>query len=307
MSRNLRALIKPKDINHLSIVVGSYSMTSDFIWVLMSALIIIAYLLDNAGLLTAESQDILKVRQTVNGDDKQSPVIRVHAMIDQDSPNTVYRVTRNQAKRDSNEDKITKGYELVFEVIKEHPSRNDASKGENVRSGNANMHLNQITRPVNRTERSYSSTTSTEREFVRDIKQKLVYVVEIFEGEMKKAETSNGIEKNYELSDGHVIIVGSERFRFYEEIFKHSVHMKLFLGVMDKVVLHLPTNPFCAATINAELLNHSQLLSYPHFSCTSVHLCRLSKSPPFAMYFFIPSKSLHFANRTISGWGSSFT
>ncbi|ETO35548.1 actin-7 [Reticulomyxa filosa] len=48
---------------------------------------------------------------------------------------------------------------------------------------------------------------------VEDIKEKLAYVVEDYHAGLKKVETSNDIEKNYELTDGQVIIIGAERFR----------------------------------------------------------------------------------------------
>merc|ERR1712207_126694 len=70
------------------------------------------------------------------------------------------------------------------------------------------------------TERGYSFTTSAEREIVRDIKEKLAYVAENYEEELKKAETSSDIERNYELPDGQIITVGAERFRCSEVLFK---------------------------------------------------------------------------------------
>merc|ERR1712077_81898 len=41
-----------------------------------------------------------------------------------------------------------------------------------------------------------------------------------YEDEMKRAETSSDIEKNYELPDGQVITIGAERFRCPEVLFQ---------------------------------------------------------------------------------------
>ena len=103
------------------------------------------------------------------------------------------------------------------------------------------------------TERGYSFTTSAEREIVRDIKEKLAFVSQDFDQDMITSATSTAMEKNYELPDGQIISVGSERFRCVEALFRPA-----FVG-MESPGIHESTFDSiqkCDVDIRKDLYNN---------------------------------------------------
>jgi len=67
------------------------------------------------------------------------------------------------------------------------------------------------------TAKGYDFTTTVEREMIRDIKEKLGYVA--LNAEKERGRTL-GVEKTYELPDGQLISVGTERFTVPEVMFQ---------------------------------------------------------------------------------------
>lgn len=80
-------------------------------------------------------------------------------------------------------------------------------------------------------ERCLSFSYNSDKEVVRDIKEKQCYVAQNFQDEMKTADGNSYVENLYELPDGRRIILGSERFRCVEPLFQPSLLKKDFDGV----------------------------------------------------------------------------
>jgi len=83
-------------------------------------------------------------------------------------------------------------------------------------------------------ERGHHLTTSAEQEIVKDIKEKLTYVSLDFDAELKEAQKSSSKDAQYEMPDGHMITIGSERFRCPEVLFKPMLIGKEFVGIHEQ-------------------------------------------------------------------------
>jgi actin-related protein len=84
-------------------------------------------------------------------------------------------------------------------------------------------------------ERGLHLTTGTEREIAKDIKEKLCYVALDFDNELDASKTGSSKDADYEMPDGNVITMGSERFRTPEILFKPSLIGREFGGIHEQV------------------------------------------------------------------------
>ena len=78
---------------------------------------------------------------------------------------------------------------------------------------------------------NYNFDTSAEREIVRDMKEKMCYVAEDYEAELKKAESGSELEKQYTLPDGNICTFSTQRFKTPEYIFDPTLNGKEYGGI----------------------------------------------------------------------------
>ncbi|CAJ1330262.1 unnamed protein product [Effrenium voratum] len=83
-------------------------------------------------------------------------------------------------------------------------------------------------------ERGYNLTTPAEREIVRDIKEAMCYVALDFGHEQRVADSSF-LERHFELPQGDVLTLGSERFRCPEAMFRPDLLGLEVAGLHDTV------------------------------------------------------------------------
>jgi len=84
-------------------------------------------------------------------------------------------------------------------------------------------------------EKGYSFTTTAEKEIVKNIKETLSFIALDYDKTLEEVKNSTEHQKDYELPDGQVIQIDSERFRCPEVLFKPNFIGKEFAGIHRQV------------------------------------------------------------------------
>ena len=72
--------------------------------------------------------------------------------------------------------------------------------------------------------KGYSFNTLNDNEVIREIKEKIGYVVNNYEDSFREANENHGCDKIYDLPDGRKIMLGTERFKAPEILFNPSLN-----------------------------------------------------------------------------------
>jgi len=84
-------------------------------------------------------------------------------------------------------------------------------------------------------EKGYSFTTTAEKEIVKNIKEQHSFIALDYDKALEEVKNSTEHQRDYELPDGQVIQIDSERFRCPEVLFKPNMIGKEFKGVHNQI------------------------------------------------------------------------